>query len=65
MNVAKNSQEDSFLNHLSPVRPIQITTCQEECANIFGFDFDIKFCKMPESIVEKNEKKKETKREEK
>jgi hypothetical protein len=39
---------------LSPVKPIDILACQEECANIFGFDFDIKFCKMPDdnSLIE-------------
>jgi len=43
------SDQNSILN-LSPVKPIDISACQEECANTFGFDFDIKFCKMPETI---------------
>lgn len=38
--------------NLSPVKPIDIQACQEECANIFGFDFDIKFCKMPEALYQ-------------
>ena len=38
--------------NISPVKPIDINQCQEECANTFGFDFDIKFCKMPQSIYE-------------
>ena len=36
-----------------PIEPINITYHQEECANIFGMDFDIKFCHMP---VEMNQK---------
>lgn len=42
--------------NLSPVKPIDIQACQEECANIFGFDFDIKFCKMPEAVINDREK---------
>ena len=37
-----------YLN-IASVKPIDITRCQEECANTFGFDFDIKFCKIQES----------------
>lgn len=53
MNIhgAQSFEQHQFLNQ-SPVKPIDITLCQEKCANIFGFDFDIKFCKMPESIYE-------------
>lgn len=31
----------------SPIKPINIKAHQKECANIFGYDFDFKFCKIP------------------
>jgi hypothetical protein len=38
---------------IDPIKPINITIHQEQCANTFGIDFDIKFCHMP---VEMNQK---------
>ena len=43
-----NGFSDSHLNLLfSPIKPINIKAHQKECANIFGYDFDFKFCKIP------------------
>ena len=52
LNGPNNSDHHLAFMNLSPVKPIDISACQEECANTFGFDFDIKFCKMPEAIYQ-------------
>ena len=41
------------------VRPLNIKRQQEKCANIFGFDFDIKFCVMPNSLSQDDKRKQE------
>ena len=56
MNVNGNASDHSPFLNLSPVKPIDISACQEECANTFGFDFDIKFCKMPEAIYQNKDR---------
>ena len=44
----RNGFSESHLNLLfSPIKPINIKAHQKECANIFGYDFDFKFCKIP------------------
>lgn len=48
MDLPKQQGTHVFNN---PIKPINITEYQLDCANIFGIDQDIKFCKMPPQVI--------------